>query len=37
MMERRQIENQGAEMIARDLTAAFDRFCTPAPSSGPAR
>jgi putative YphP/YqiW family bacilliredoxin len=37
MMERRQIENQGAEMIARDLTAAFDRFCTPAASSGPAR
>ena len=25
MMERRQIENQSAEAIARDLTAAFDR------------
>jgi putative YphP/YqiW family bacilliredoxin len=27
MMERRQIENQSAEAIARHLTAAFDRFC----------
>ncbi len=27
MMERRQIENQSAEAIARDLTAAFDRLC----------
>jgi putative YphP/YqiW family bacilliredoxin len=27
MMERRQIENQPAEAIARDLTAAFDQFC----------
>jgi putative YphP/YqiW family bacilliredoxin len=27
MMERRQIENQPAEAIAADLTAAFDRFC----------
>lgn len=27
MMERRQIENQSAEAIARELTAAFDRFC----------
>ena len=34
MMERRQIENQGADAIARDLTAAFDRFCAP---SGAAR
>jgi putative YphP/YqiW family bacilliredoxin len=30
MMERREIENQPAEAIARQLTAAFDRFCTPA-------
>ena len=27
MMERRQIENQPAEAIAADLTAAFDQFC----------
>jgi putative YphP/YqiW family bacilliredoxin len=27
MMERRQIEGQGADAIARDLTAAFDQFC----------
>jgi putative YphP/YqiW family bacilliredoxin len=27
MMERRQIENQSADAIARDLTAAFNRFC----------
>ena len=27
MMERRQIENQGAEAIARDLVEAFDRHC----------
>jgi putative YphP/YqiW family bacilliredoxin len=27
MMERRQIENQNAEAIARNLTDAFDRFC----------
>ena len=27
MMERRQIENQGAEAIARNLTDAFDQFC----------
>jgi putative YphP/YqiW family bacilliredoxin len=33
MMERRQIENQSAEAIARDLTAAFDRFCAPAGSN----
>jgi putative YphP/YqiW family bacilliredoxin len=32
MMERRQIENQSAEAIARSLTDAFDRFCAlPAP------
>jgi putative YphP/YqiW family bacilliredoxin len=30
MMERRDIENQSAEAIATRLTAAFDRFCTPA-------
>jgi hypothetical protein len=27
MLERRNIENQGAEMIARNLTAAFDKYC----------
>jgi putative YphP/YqiW family bacilliredoxin len=27
MMERRQIENQSAEAIARALTGAFDKFC----------
>jgi putative YphP/YqiW family bacilliredoxin len=27
MMERRQIEGQGPEAIARELTAAFDQFC----------
>jgi putative YphP/YqiW family bacilliredoxin len=27
MLERRQIENKGAEQIAAALTAAFDRFC----------
>ncbi|MGH9374376.1 MAG: BrxA/BrxB family bacilliredoxin [Vicinamibacterales bacterium] len=27
MMERRQIENQSAEAIARNLTEAFDRVC----------
>jgi len=30
MLERRNIENQNAEMIAQNLTAAFDKFCTPA-------
>jgi putative YphP/YqiW family bacilliredoxin len=30
MLERSQIENQTAEGVARQLTAAFDRFCTPA-------
>ena len=29
MLERRQIENQTAETIARILTEAFDRFCAP--------
>jgi len=27
MLERRQIESQGADAIARDITAAFDQFC----------
>ena len=27
MMERRQIENQTADAIASNLTAAFDQFC----------
>jgi putative YphP/YqiW family bacilliredoxin len=29
MMERRQIENQTADSIARALTQAFDQFCAP--------
>src|SRR5213595_2783126 len=29
MLERRNIENQTAEMIAHDLTEAFDKFCAP--------
>jgi len=29
MMERSQIETRNAEMIADELTQAFDRFCTP--------
>jgi putative YphP/YqiW family bacilliredoxin len=32
MLERRQIENQGAEQIAAALTAAFDQFCAPTPA-----
>jgi putative YphP/YqiW family bacilliredoxin len=28
MVQRRDIENQGAEAIARNLTDAFDRICT---------
>lgn len=28
MMERRQIENQTADMIARQITEAFDQHCT---------
>jgi putative YphP/YqiW family bacilliredoxin len=36
MMERRQIENQSAEAIARALTDAFDRFCA-APLQGTTR
>ncbi len=43
MMERRQIENQSADAIASNLTAAFDQFCskegarwlTPRPVSPP--
>ena len=27
MLERRNIENQSAEMIAKDLTDAFDKYC----------
>jgi putative YphP/YqiW family bacilliredoxin len=30
MMERRQIEGQSADMIARQLMAAFDQYCAPA-------
>ena len=29
MLERHQIENQTAEMIAHNLTEAFDRLCAP--------
>ena len=29
MMERSQIENRDAYMIAGELTAAFDQFCQP--------
>jgi putative YphP/YqiW family bacilliredoxin len=29
MLERRQIESQSADGIARDLTAAFDQYCAP--------
>ena len=32
MLERRQIESQGAEQIAAALTAAFDQYCAPAAS-----
>jgi putative YphP/YqiW family bacilliredoxin len=28
MLERRQIESQSAEAIARDLTTAFDKYCS---------
>ena len=31
MMERHQIENQEADLIARDLTAAFDQHCAAEP------
>jgi putative YphP/YqiW family bacilliredoxin len=33
MMERSQIESRSADMIADELTRAFDRFCTPQQSS----
>lgn len=36
MLERHQIENQTAETIARSLTEAFDRFCTPTAERVPA-
>jgi putative YphP/YqiW family bacilliredoxin len=32
MMERRQIENQSADMIARQITQAFDQHCAPVTS-----
>jgi putative YphP/YqiW family bacilliredoxin len=32
MMQRRDIETRDANAIAQQLTAAFDRFCTPAPA-----
>lgn len=32
-LHRHQIEGRGPEAIARDLTAAFDRFCDPVRSS----
>ena len=37
MMERREIETQSADAIARQLTQAFDRFCSSATPSGSAR
>jgi putative YphP/YqiW family bacilliredoxin len=30
MLERRNIENHSAEMIAQNLTDAFDKYCAPA-------
>jgi putative YphP/YqiW family bacilliredoxin len=33
MMERRQIENQTADQIARQLREAFDQYCSAAPVS----
>jgi putative YphP/YqiW family bacilliredoxin len=33
MMERSQIESRSADMIADELTRAFDRFCTPQQSN----
>jgi len=30
MLERRNIENQSADMIAQNLTDAFDKYCVPA-------
>ena len=34
MMERHQIENREADVIAQDLTAAFDKYCAPAAVAG---
>jgi putative YphP/YqiW family bacilliredoxin len=34
MLERRQIEVRSAEDIAAELTAAFQKFCAPAPVAG---
>ena len=34
MLERRNIENQTAEMIAKNLTDAFDKHCAPATVRG---
>ena len=34
MMERHQIENREADVIAQDLTAAFDKYCAPATVAG---
>ena len=30
MLERRNIENQSADMIAKNLTDAFEKYCAPA-------
>ncbi|MGA8037335.1 MAG: BrxA/BrxB family bacilliredoxin [Candidatus Acidiferrales bacterium] len=35
MLERNQIEGRDPYAIAADLTAAFDRFCTPAATAAP--
>jgi putative YphP/YqiW family bacilliredoxin len=35
MLERNQIEGRDPYTIAADLTAAFDRFCTPATAAAP--
>ena len=34
MLERRNIENQSADMIAKNLTDAFDKYCAPATVQG---
>jgi len=34
MLERHQIEGRDAPSIAKDLTAAFDRFCAPVRNAG---
>ena len=34
LMERHQIENREADVIAQDLTAAFDKYCAPATVAG---